>query len=80
MPLEKPPDAWLDVTGPFPQRREIEPEDVQTVVKISAKTLPRDRLLEILVGGGDQMEESNAAYCAAMEMHCLIWLLDPTIS
>lgn len=53
MSLEKPPDARLDVTGPFPQRREMEPEDVQTVVKISAKPLPRDRLLEILVGGGD---------------------------
>jgi len=48
MSFEKQPDAWLDVTGPFPQRREMEPEDVQTVVKISAKLVSCDDSLRFL--------------------------------
>jgi len=56
VPLQEDSDVLLDIFGPFPQRWEVEAQDVQPIIQVGAEPVGGNELFEILVGGGDKAD------------------------
>src|SRR4051812_42804294 len=63
--VDKIVDQELNVAAAVAQRRDVEFEDRQAVIKVFAKTAVADKIGQVAVGGGDDSDIDVDFFCAA---------------